>query len=196
MLQLVPFLLALSSIIGTAPASTHTIDPAKSAVIWTGSKVAGSHTGNISLRSGSLSMDGDLLLAADVVMDMASMTCTDLTNPNSNSKLVGHLKGADFFAVEEHPTATFRTTSVERLSGSGNSGTYKISGELMIKGVSHPNTFDAVVARGAKGVEASGTIRFDRTVYSIRYGSGSFFEGLGDRMISDEVVLKFDLVTR
>jgi hypothetical protein len=50
-----------------------------------------------------------------------------------------------------------------------------------------------LVETGPGGVSASGTIRFDRTKYGIRYGSGSFFDGLGDRMISDEVVLKFEV---
>jgi polyisoprenoid-binding protein YceI len=193
MLQLVPFLLALTSMVGLAPTSTRTIDPGKSTVIWTGSKVAGSHTGGIAISTGTLTMDGDLLVAADITMNMASITCTDLTSEGSNAKLVGHLKGPDFFAVEEHPKATFRTRSVERLSGSAGASTYKISGDLSIKGVTHPNTFEALVETGPGGVSASGTIRFDRTKYGIRYGSGSFFDGLGDRMISDEVVLKFEV---
>jgi len=165
-------------------------------VLWTGSKVAGSHTGNIGIRSGSLTFDGDLLLAADVVMDMASITCTDITSPSSNAKLVSHLKGADFFAVEEHPKATFRTRSVERMAGSAGPVTHRITGDLTIKGITHPSSFDAVLVSDASVIKASGTIRFDRTKYSIRYGSGSFVDGLGDRMISDEVVLKFDLVVR
>jgi polyisoprenoid-binding protein YceI len=193
MLQLVPFLLALTGVIGLTTTPTRTIDPAKSSVIWTGSKVAGAHTGGITISAGTLTMDGDLLVAADITMDMSSITCTDLTNPGSNAKLVGHLKGPDFFAVEEHPKATFLTRSVERLSGSASASTHKISGDLSIKGVTHPNTFEALVETGPGGVSASGTIRFDRTKYGIRYGSGSFFDGLGDRMISDEVVLKFEV---
>jgi polyisoprenoid-binding protein YceI len=193
MLSLVPFLLAITSMVGPAPKSTHTIDPGKSSVIWTGSKVAGSHTGGIAISTGTLTMDGDLLVAADITMNMASITCTDLTSEGSNAKLVSHLKGPDFFAVEDHPNATFRTRSVERISDSAGASTYKISGDLSIKGVTQTNTFEVIANSGPAGVEASGTIRFDRTKYGIRYGSGSFFDGLGDRMISDEVVLKFEV---
>jgi polyisoprenoid-binding protein YceI len=196
MLSLVPFLLAITSMVGHAPKSTRTIDPGKSSVIWTGSKVAGSHTGGIAISTGTLTMDGDLLVAADITMNMASITCTDLTSEGSNAKLVSHLKGPDFFAVEDHPNATFRTRSVERISDSAGASTYKISGDLSIKGVTQTNTFEVIANSGPAGVEASGTIRFDRTKYGIRYGSGSFFDGLGDRMISDEVVLKFAVFAR
>ena len=35
---------------------------------------------------------------------------------------------------------------------------------------------------------------FDRTVYSVKYGSGSFFDELGDKAIGDEISLEVELV--
>ena len=45
-------------------------------------------------------------------------------------------------------------------------------------------------------VKASGTAKVDRTKWDIRYGSGKFFEGLGDKMIYDEFDISFDIVAK
>jgi len=37
------------------------------------------------------------------------------------------------------------------------------------------------------------TLEFDRAKYGIRYGSGRFFQNLGDNMIADSVSLKAKL---
>ena len=34
---------------------------------------------------------------------------------------------------------------------------------------------------------------FDRSKYNVRYGSGSFFENLGDRLILDDIELEVKL---
>ena len=39
-------------------------------------------------------------------------------------------------------------------------------------------------------VKATADIKIDRTDFNVRYGSGSFFDGLGDKTIYDE----FDLM--
>ena len=44
-----------------------------------------------------------------------------------------------------------------------------------------------------KGNTATTTLNVDRTKYDIKYGSGSFFSGLGDKTISDEFELKVNL---
>jgi hypothetical protein len=52
-------------------------------------------------------------------------------------------------------------------------------------------TFDMNV----KGNVATTTLKIDRTKYGIKYGSGSFFDNLGDKSINDEfqldVILQF-----
>jgi hypothetical protein len=44
-----------------------------------------------------------------------------------------------------------------------------------------------------KGKTASTEFSVDRTKFGIQYGSGSFFDDLGDRTIYDEFDLKVDL---
>lgn len=172
------------------------VDTGASTLEWNASKVAGSHTGLVSIASGTMNLEKGMLSSAVVTMDMTSITCTDVTDPGSNAKLVSHLKNADFFDVDAHPTATFRTTSVELTASGEDLGTYRITGILTIKGVDRPNTFNVGFRKEKDGYRAVGTISFDRTHYGIQYRSGSIFDGLGDRMIKDEVELKFDITAR
>ncbi|HLK91641.1 MAG TPA: YceI family protein, partial [Polyangia bacterium] len=51
-----------------------------------------------------------------------------------------HLRSADFFDVEHHPTVTFRSTRVEAPSGLG--GTLRVTGDLTIRGVTRPITLE------------------------------------------------------
>ena len=43
---------------------------------------------------------------------------------------------------------------------------------------------------------ATGSINIDRSLFDVKYGSGSFFEGLGDKMIMDDFTLNFKLIAR
>jgi len=55
--------------------------------------------------------------------------------------------------------------------------------------VTAPVTFDITV----KGNTATTTFKVDRTKYGIKYGSGSFFDNLGDKTINDEFELTVSL---
>jgi polyisoprenoid-binding protein YceI len=57
-----------------------------------------------------------------------------------------HLRSADFFDVEHHPTLTFRSTAIEPKGD----GRYAVKGDLTIRGTTHPVTFDAEVTPEAK----------------------------------------------
>jgi hypothetical protein len=39
----------------------------------------------------------------------------------------------------------------------------------------------------------SASLTFDRSKHNVRFGSGSFFENLGDKLILDEIVLEATL---
>ena len=43
-------------------------------------------------------------------------------------------------------------------------------------------------------VTAKATVVFDRSEYDVRYGSGSFFDDLGDQVIYDDIALGVELV--
>lgn len=52
-------------------------------------------------------------------------------------------------------------------------------------------TITKVVNEGIESYEISGQFFVNRTLHGITYGSGSFFDDLGDRAIKDEVLLQF-----
>ncbi|WP_248723182.1 YceI family protein [Seonamhaeicola sp. ML3] len=153
-----------------------------SKVVWKGYKVTGSHEGTIAIKSGSLTFEADKLVGGEFVIDMTSINTTDLEG-NWKNKLDGHLKSDDFFGVEKYPTANLIFTSVE----ASGKNSYKVTGDLTIKGKTNPVTFDMSIY----GNKATANIKIDRSKYDVRYGSASFFDNLQDKVIYDE----FDLVS-
>lgn len=168
----------------------YTVDVENSKVKWTGEKISESHFGEIKLKEGTFSMDHGKLAAAHFIMDMDKIRCTDIESDEWNRKLVGHLKNEDFFDVKNHPTAEFRMIKANRM----DEKTFEVLGSLTIKGITKAVTFPVTLAEKANFYIATGVMTFDRTKYGIKYGSGSFFEDLGDRMIKDEVTLEFSIV--
>ena len=61
---------------------------------------------------------------------------------------------------------------------------------MTIKGISKNIDFVTTV----NDSNATTTIVIDRTDFNIKYGSGSFFEGLGDKMIYDDFEITVNLV--
>ena len=71
-----------------------------------------------------------------------------------------------------------------------NIGTGK---DITIKEISQKITFPAQFENDGELFYANATLKIDRTKHDIKYGSGSFFDDLGDRMIYDEFTLKIHL---
>ena len=63
-----------------------------SSIEWQGKKITGKHDGNIQLKSGSLELKNEQIVAGNFVVDMTSITNSDLKDEGTNQKLVGHLK--------------------------------------------------------------------------------------------------------
>lgn len=163
---------------------TKEINIKESQVIWKGKKVTGSHTGTIQLKDGHIKIEDGQLLGGEFIMDMASIKVTDLTGENKE-KLEGHLKSEDFFGVEKHPTSKLVITSVSKKDDT----TFGVVGNLTIKDITHPVTFDL----NREENSATTNLVIDRSKYNVRYGSGSFFDNLGDNTIYDNFELNADL---
>ncbi|PTN09945.1 YceI family protein [Mangrovibacterium marinum] len=169
-----------------AQAQTVNVDTAKSSISWLGKKVGGEHSGTIKLKSGELKLDGSAIAGGEFVVDMNSLACTDLTDAEWNGKLVGHLKSDDFFGVEKYPEAKLVITN--KAAFSGDKAT--VTGDLTIKAATHPVSF--VVTKNGNTYTAEITV--DRSKYDVRYGSKSFFDNLGDKVIYDDFYLTVNLV--
>lgn len=176
-----------------APSGLYAVDISASTLTWKGSKklVPTEHTGNINLASGQVEVTDGNITAGNFVIDMTSITDTDLEDPEKNAKLVGHLQSDDFFGVETFPNATFVIKSAEVSEAEG--ATHNITGDLTIKGITNSVTFPATVSIEGDLLTAVGNITFDRSKYDVRYGSDSFFDNLGDGIIKDKVDLTVEL---
>ena len=163
------------------------VNTKNSTIKWIGSKIASSHEGNVRIANGVLAIEHGNLVGGEFSIDMNSIICTDLKADKGGNKIVKHLKNEDFFNVEEFPLAIIRIVRAEK--GKGNM--YEILAELTIKGITKPIKFKANVDVNGKNFQATANMKIDRTKWDIKYGSGSFFDNLGDRAILDNI--EFDI---
>ncbi len=162
------------------------VDPAASVLTWTGSKPIGdSHTGTIDLIDGQLVANGETFVSGGFNIDM-----TTIDDEDGNGRLEGHLKSDDFFGVETFPTA-----SVEIISATPvDAGTFDVVANLTIKEITNEITFPVSVEIVDGALTGTASIEFDRSLWDVRYGSGSFFSDLGNDLIDDMISLEVVLV--
>lgn len=164
-----------------------TADTDKTKLEWLGEKVTGEHKGTIKLKSGTLTWNENKVTGGEFLIDM-----TSIEDVEDNQKLEGHLKSDDFFGIQKYPEAKLVITE----STPFEKGTATVKGNLTIKEDTHPVEFKAARQQKDDGVWFYTNIPIDRTKYNIRYGSGTFFDNLGDRTIYDEFKLKVALLVR
>ena len=163
----------------------------QSKVEWVGKKVTGQHNGTVAIKSGSLIIKDGMLKGGEFIIDMTTITSTDLEG-EYQQKLNGHLKSADFFGVEKYPESHFKITKV---TPNGKNGRYTVTGDMTIKETTKEISFDAQLVDSGNGIAAVADIVIDRSEFDVRYGSGSFFDNLGDKTIYDDFTLSVNLVT-
>jgi polyisoprenoid-binding protein YceI len=132
------------------PTVTWKIDPAHSSAEFKVkhmmiSNVKGSFNG----LTGTLIEDtsNPTLSHVDATIDIGTVSTGDAQRDT-------HLKSADFFHHEQHPTMTFHSTSVEKKGD----GEYAVAGDLTVHGITRPVIF-AVEGPSAPGKDPYGNIR-------------------------------------
>lgn len=182
----------LVSVLSSSQAQTKkvNVDIQKSSVEWTGKQLTGEHYGNVLLKSAELSFKDKKLIDGTFAVDMNSITCTDISDQKSNKRLVDHLKSEDFFSVSKFPVSRFVITKVDNQTANK----FDITGDLTIRGITNAVSFPATLTLNGKTTTAAATIVFDRSKYDVKFGSQSFFENVGDKMVYDDIELKVQLV--
>ena len=180
-----------------ASAVTYTLDPAATTLSWKGTNaVAGkSHNGTISVTEGTVSVENNNISAGSFTIDMNSIMNADLTEADKNGMLVGHLKSPDFFDAAAFPTASFAVTRSEVATGDP-AATHYVYGNLTLKGITNEIKVPAQVSVSGDDLKITAAFAIDRAKWEVKYGSGSFFENLGDKLINDEIEFTLDLVAR
>lgn len=163
------------------------VDVKNSVLKWHGEKVTGEHFGTIDLKKGWLSWDSDKISDGEFVIDMTTIANTDLEGTEYKAKLEGHLKSDDFFGIEKFPTAKL----VINGSDTFKHNEANVTAHLTIKEITHPVEFE--VKKDGNWFMAE--IVVNRSKYDVRYGSGSFFDNLGDKMIYDDFTMTVKIAT-
>ncbi|MDB9741728.1 YceI family protein [Akkermansiaceae bacterium] len=147
-----------------------------SKVNFVGSKVTGSHSGGFNTVTGGFDLNGETPESGKVVIDMTSVF-------SDNKKLTTHLKDEDFFDIATYPESTFEATGFEK----AEDGTYKISGNLTMRGTTKNITFPAEVTNSEDSISVKTTFDIKRKDWGIVY------KGKADDLIRDEVVISFEI---
>ncbi len=162
-------------------------DIEKTTLHWLGEKVLGEHNGTVKLKDGWLDWQDNKIVSGEFTIDMKSIKDDD-----GSERLESHLKSDDFFGVEQYPESKLVVTGSE----SFEKGTALVKGDLTIKEITHPIEFKAAIQKEDGRTWFFANITVDRTKYNVRYGSGAFFDNLGDKMIYDEFKLKVNLLVK
>lgn len=167
------------------------IDSAESIIRWTGRNLFNHHSGTVKLSSGSIVLEEGKLISAEFAIDLNSIACEDITDSGMNAMLIRHLRDADFFEVEKHPTATFQATEALPIeSCTPGSPNYLLRGSFTLRGVSKPIEFPVVIATAdGKRITGQAQLELDRTEFGSIYGSGRFFKFLGKHVVNDLIHL-------
>jgi polyisoprenoid-binding protein YceI len=183
------FLLTLSALIFVNAGAQNklTADTTASKLLWLGEKVTGQHSGTVKLQSGWLNWQDNKIVSGEFNINMKT-----LTESENNQQLSGHLKSDDFFGVVKFPIAKLVITG----STPFDKGSGVVTGTLTIKESTNPIEFKATMQKKDEGTWFFANITVDRTKYNIRYGSGSFFDNLGDKTIYDDFNLKVNLLVK
>lgn len=169
--------------------STYRIDPAHSVVEFAVKHMMFSTVkGRFSRVNGEIQLDENDLTKSSVAatVDVASV---DTGDPNRDT----HLRSPDFFDVENHPTLSFRSRSVEPL---GQTGTYRVVGDLTIRGVTREVAFEAsYLGKGTDpwggtriGITATATI--NRKDFGLNWNAALEAGGV---LVSDQVRMNLDI---
>jgi len=158
----------------------YSVDLTASTIAWKGFKPTGTHNGTINIESGILNLNNGKINGGTFLIQMNS-----IKESENNKKLEGHLKSADFFDVEKHPSAAFEITGLNEVEGKT-----MLSGNLTLKDVKNNITFPVNVVNDNDTITlTSDTFTIDRTKWNVQYKSKSIFSDLGDKFINDDIEL-------
>ena len=140
-------------------------------------------------------MEENVLIDGYFIIDMKTITPTDIESPEWKLKLEDHLKSEDFFNVDSFPHAILEIKKYHPLSDDQSASNNQILADLTIRGIKQEHSFPISLQKSDSIFLAKGTVDIDRTLYNIQYKSGKFIENLGDKLIYDDFTVKFMVKT-
>ena len=165
---------------------TYTIDPAHSRLGFVARHAMVTKVrGGFNDFAGTAVVDGELSAATiEVTIQAASID-------TRNEQRDGHLKSNDFFAMDEHPEITFRSTSVVP-----QGDTLEVTGDLTLRGVTRsvtiPFEFEGAATDpfGNERIGFEGSVVVNRTDYGMDFNAPLSTGGV---LVSEKVTLEFEI---
>ena len=169
-------------------AGTWTIDPVHSEIGFSVRHMA------VSKVKGRFDkFEGSFVTAADPAASTVTVTVDAASINTYNEQRDGHMRSADFFEVETHPTWSFSSTGIK-----DEGGELTLLGDLTIKGVTKPVVFSLEVV--GIGPDAYGGTRagFSAKAEINRNDFGVSFNGpipgvAGGLIVSDKVSIPLEI---
>ncbi len=139
--------------------------------------------GNI---SGTIELDNENVAnsTVNVTIDATSIDTRD-------EKRDGHLKSADFFDVENYPEITFRSTQV-----TPDGDDLKVTGDLTVRGVTHPVVLDAEFNGigknpwGQQVISYSATAKINRKEFGLNWNAALETGGM---LVGDDIKISIEI---
>jgi polyisoprenoid-binding protein YceI len=188
MLRIASVLIALLLTAAPSFAQTWQIDTAHSRAQFTVRHLMISNIrGDFGAVKGTVEYDGKDVTKAKVnaTIDVSSIS----TRVDKRDE---HLKTDDFLDAANHPTMTFVSRSITPAAG----GKYNMTGDLTIRGITRPVTFELtapsgpITTRGQTKIGAAASGRINRKDFGVKYHEVMDNGGLG---VADEVFIQLDV---
>ena len=186
------FTVVLALLTNVASAQKFKADADASSIKWRGTKIGGDHEGTINLKSGTLALKNGTILKGNFVINMTTIQNIDIEDKKMRAKLENHLRSDDFFNVQKYPEAKMKIKSAK----SNGPNKHKVTADITIKGITKEITFDADLKEERDHITVTSKLKIDRAKFNVRYGSNSFFDNLGDKLIYNDFELKVTLIAR
>lgn len=173
-----------SQIPGYAP-GTYVIDASHSTVSFSVRHVVAKVRGIIE------QIEGTIVLADDPHASTVEATVDPTTINTRNADRDAHLRSGDFFATDEHPTWTFRSTGARV-----EDGEYLVDGIIQLRGVERPVTLELEVGGfggdpfGNTRVGATATFTISRDEFGISFNAALETGGV---MLGDDVKVEIEI---
>jgi polyisoprenoid-binding protein YceI len=169
-------------------AGTYTIDPIHSRIGF-----VARHAMVTKVRGSFNEFEGSGVFDPEHPADSrVQLTITAASIDTRNADRDAHMRGNDFFDMENHPEIAFVSTAVEQV----DTDTYRVTGDLTIKGVTKPVTIDfeftgaAVDPFGNHRLGFEGSTTVNRKDWGVNWNAALEAGGV---LVSEKVTLEFEV---
>ena len=123
--------------------------------------------------------------SAEIMIEAASID-------TRNEQRDGHLRTNDFFDIPNHPKITYRSTAVEKV----DDATYRLTGDLTIRGVTNPVTIDFEFTGAAKDPFGNQRVGFEGSTVVNRKDWGIEWNApleTGGVLVSEKITIEVEV---